>query len=211
MNTFPTLINQRKPELVIFDLYGTLVKFGVMHHPFRRLMKWARVNPNDARTLMTINKDLTGLANHLEIDAPLTLLEELTANIEAELAELSLFDDVALVLVALEHMQIPVAICSNLAQPYGAIVKTLLSDFALQLFLSYEIGHIKPEPEIYDLICRSNNISPSSCLFIGDTYIADFEGPRKMGLQARHLVRGHKAGNYVIGSLLDILPICKKT
>lgn len=209
-------MSQRRPELVVFDLYGTLIKFGVMHHPFRQLMKWARdqgrpVNPNDARTLMTINKDLSGLAAHLGINAPITLLEELAENIETELAELSLFDDVVPVLVALEEIQIPVTICSNLAQPYGSIIKTLLPSFALQLFLSYEVGHIKPEPEIYDLICRSNNISPSSCLFIGDTYIADFEGPRKMGLQARHLIRGHKTENYVIGSLLDILPICKKT
>lgn len=30
------------PKLVIFDLYGALVKFGVMHHPFRELLKWAR-------------------------------------------------------------------------------------------------------------------------------------------------------------------------
>lgn len=26
------------PQLIIFDLYGTLVKFGVMHHPFRELL-----------------------------------------------------------------------------------------------------------------------------------------------------------------------------
>ena len=41
---------------VTFDLFGTLIKFGVQHHPFRQLLKWARENgrqvlPDDARTV----------------------------------------------------------------------------------------------------------------------------------------------------------------
>ena len=64
-----------KPTVVIFDLYGTLVKFGVMHHPFRALLKWAREQGrssrgDDARQLMTVDADLFQLARHLGINAP---------------------------------------------------------------------------------------------------------------------------------------------
>lgn len=53
-------------KLVIFDLFGTLVKYGVMHHPFRQVLKWARDNgrcpePDDARRLMTVDGKLTKL------------------------------------------------------------------------------------------------------------------------------------------------------
>lgn len=68
-----------KPTVVIFDLYGTLVKFGVMHHPFRALLKWAREQGrssrgDDARQLMTVDADLFQLARHLGINAPEQML-----------------------------------------------------------------------------------------------------------------------------------------
>jgi FMN phosphatase YigB (HAD superfamily) len=71
--------NTKHPKTVIFDLYGTLVKFGVMHHPFRQLLKWARdngrkVRADDARQLMTTNGDIFMLADHLGIKAPQEIL-----------------------------------------------------------------------------------------------------------------------------------------
>ena len=74
--------NSEFPQIVIFDLYGTLVKFGVMHHPFRQLMKWARENgrnvkEDNARRLMTFNGDILTLADHLGIKAPQEILFQL--------------------------------------------------------------------------------------------------------------------------------------
>jgi FMN phosphatase YigB (HAD superfamily) len=188
--------NNFDPKLVVFDLYGTLVKFGIMHHPFRELLKWARANgrsanENDARTLMTINKDLPGLALDLGVQVPQIMLDVLTRNIQQELASLSLFDDVVPTLNRLQQLGIPMAVCSNLARPYGVVIDQLLPEFQLHRFLSYEVGFIKPEPEMYQTIGRRLNIPPKDCLFIGDTFIADYEGPIKNGFQARHLVRRH--------------------
>ena len=202
--------NLKPPELVIFDLYGTLIKFGVMHHPFRELLKWARENGrevrnDDARVLMTTNTDLHGLSVQLGIDAPWELLTNLQIKINEELASLTLFDDVLPVLSKLQELNIPIAICSNLAQPYGVVIKKLLPQFQLQKFLSYEVGFIKPEFQIYDLINEVTGIPKASSLFIGDTYLADYEGPIKNGFQARHLIHGHRCENYVIGTLTDIL------
>lgn len=102
------------PQMVVFDLYGTLVKYEVMHHPFRELLKWARkhgrqVRDDDARQLMTINADLFQLSLHLGIQAPDDLLTQLQQLIDEELASLTLFEDVIPILTKLQSLSIPVA------------------------------------------------------------------------------------------------------
>lgn len=201
-----------KPKVVIFDLYGTLVKFGVMHHPFRVLLKWAReqgraVRDDDARQLMTIDADLFHLARHLGINAPKEMLAQLQSQIDDELASLTLFEDVIPTLEKLQSLRIPFAICSNLAQPYGVVIDRLLSQMKLHRFLSYEVGFIKPEPLMYQRILMDLRVKSTQCLFIGDTFIADYEGPIKNGMQARHLTRDYPPANHTISNLEAVITL----
>jgi HAD superfamily hydrolase (TIGR01549 family) len=198
-------------DLVVFDLYGTLIRFGVMHHPFRQLLKFARENgrqvrPDDARRLMTIDGDLSVLAEQLNISAPKKYLLQLQQCIDEEVASLTLFDDVIPTLEKLVSLDVSIAVCSNLAQPYGVVIDRLLSRFDLKLFLSYEIGFIKPEAVIYQKILAATGCSGENCLFVGDTYVADYEGPINNGFNARHLIRGARPEDHVIGSLSDLFP-----
>jgi HAD superfamily hydrolase (TIGR01549 family) len=206
--------NIERPQLVIFDLYGTLIKLGVMHHPFRQLLKLARANgrkaqESDAQQLMTINGDIFTLANDLGVRAPHEFLLQLQSYINEELASLTLFEDVVSTFFKLESLGIKIGICSNLAQPYGAVINNLLSEFNTKKFLSYQIGFIKPEPQIYQHILDDTGLDCKDCLFIGDTYHADYEGPIKAGFQARHLIRGEKTAGHEIGGLSDILRLIK--
>jgi len=201
-----------KPSVVIFDLYGTLIKFGVMHHPFRALLKWAReqgrfAGGDDARQLMTVDADLFQLAGHLGINAPEQILVQLQSQIDEELASLTLFDDVIPALEKLKYLGVPVAICSNLAQPYGVVIDRLLPRMELHRFLSYEVGFIKPEPQIYHRIVKDLCVTSARCLFIGDTFIADYEGPIKNGMQARHLIRGHPPASHTLSSLGAVIDL----
>lgn len=114
-----------------------------MHHPFRQLLKWARENgrkpkPDDARTLMTVNGDVPALVAALGIDAPDALLKQIQLHIQEELDSLTLYDDVIPTLSALRNYNIPIAICSNLAFPYGAAVDLLLEEHSPIRGLSYE-------------------------------------------------------------------------
>jgi len=202
------------PQLIIFDLYGTLVKFGVMHHPFRELLKWSRAqgrptNPDDARQIMTTDADLPQLISRLRIAAPDEVLSNIEQQIEHELASLCLYEDVIPTLTQLQQLEIPIAICSNLAKPYGAVIDQLLPQFNFMRFLSYEVGYIKPEAQIYQQIVDDSGFSGASCLFVGDTFIADYEGPIKHGFQARHLVRGQKSEPYTISNLDNILQLIR--
>lgn len=171
----------RRPELVIFDLFGTLIKYGVMHHPFRELLKWARgtgrrPKPDDARRLMTVNGGLPDLVSALDVVAPDWLLNQMQQQIEEELASLSLYDDVEPTLSSLKERNIPFAVCSNLASPYGNAIERLLMNYQFISCLSYQVGFIKPEPDIYRAITDVARVAPNKCLFIGDTLLADFEG-----------------------------------
>lgn len=50
--------------------------------------------------------------------------------------------------------------------------------------LSVEIGRRKPHPEIYRSALTRLGASPEAAVFIGDTYLADYVGPRKAGIHA---------------------------
>lgn len=197
-------------KLVIFDLFGTLVKYGVMHHPFRQVLKWARENgrrpePDDARRLMTVDGKLTELVAALGISAPDWLLEQTHLLIQEELASLTLYDDVAPTLSALTAREIPFAICSNLATPYGNVLERLLANHQFIRCMSYEVGFIKPDPGIYRTVAETAQVDPAECLFVGDTLLADYEGPRQYGMRALHLVRGQLSVGDRVNSLDEIL------
>ncbi len=201
---------KREINIVILDLFGTLIKFGVQHHPFRQLLKWARENgrqvlPDDARTIMTINGGVDAISHRLGINPPRELVQKIEAQIEDELSSLSLFDDVVSTLNALQSRGIKIGLCSNLAQPYGAVIDKLLSGVDLERFLSYELGAIKPEAQIYDSILSRYSCEPDECLFIGDTFEADYAGPIAVGMKALHLARSVATQAHQISSMIDML------
>lgn len=198
------------PKLVIFDLFGTLVKFGIMHHPYRKLLKWARENgravkANDARYLMTTNLNVLELATSMGINTPQKLLDQINKEIDEELKSLALYDDVSPVFEQLNSQGVAIAICSNLAKPYGKAVELLPSEIPVLKGLSYELGTIKPEPEIYSWILQTAGIHAAETLFVGDTFIPDYEGPLKIGIPALHLARNGSTMPHEISSLREIL------
>lgn len=201
-----------KPRMVVFDLYGTMVQFGVMKHPYRRILQWAREQgrapqPDDARQLMTRNGDPAAVFANLGIFPTDALLAQFTQEIHDEMESLRLFDDVLPTLETLVGMDIAIGICSNLASPYGEVIERLLPEFTFIKSLSYEAGAIKPEPAIYDDIVMKSGIPIPQTWFFGDTWLADYDGPIRYGFQARHLVRSQPSNGSSIASLTDIVPL----
>lgn len=78
----------------------------------------------------------------------------------------------------------PIAVCSNLAAPYGPPMLDLLPDSPDAVVLSYEVGCQKPEPAIYAGVADALGLPPAAILFSGDTPEADVEGPRAADMQA---------------------------
>lgn len=50
--------------------------------------------------------------------------------------------------------------------------------------LSSEVGRRKPAPEIYLAGLRALGVAPADALYVGDRPLEDYEGPRRVGMQA---------------------------
>tara|TARA_R110002167_G_scaffold134882_6_gene321191 strand:- start:2062 stop:2415 length:354 start_codon:yes stop_codon:yes gene_type:complete len=83
---------------------------------------------------------------------------------------------------------VQIAICSNLAKPYGAALE-LIEDMNYIRCLSYEIGAIKPDLAAYNYATNTSSVQKENILFVGDNLITDYIGPIEFGFRVRHLVR----------------------
>ena len=79
------------------------------------------------------------------------------------------------------------AVCSNLALSYGPPLIGTLPSKSDALIMSYDTGHIKPEPQIYQRVCDALSLPASAILFTGDTKSADVDGPIAFGMAAEFI------------------------
>ncbi len=181
-------------KAICFDAFGTLVEITQKRRPFRhlpdiltpeqvvdiknRIMRepismWdlATQNPSPAQTQAK---------TQTKMQAKQTFEQELAI----ELASIRLRPHINDLWFYLKEQGYKIAICSNLAHPYGAPLIAALPQNPDALILSYQTGYIKPEPEIYKLVCDKLALSASNILFTGDTKSADVIGPREFGMEA---------------------------
>lgn len=59
-----------------------------------------------------------------------------------------------------------------------------VTDLFNAVALSVEVGHRKPHPAIYQAALDRLGIGAEAALFVGDTYAADYDGPRRLGIRA---------------------------
>ena len=196
------------PKVIIFDAFGTLVKIGTSRSPYRKLMKWLKDNgrkpsTKDASVIMSNPVDIAQLAMLFGENIPTQLLHEINDDLLFELSTIELYKDTTSTLQILKEHGFKIALCSNLAMPYGEQLKKLLPNVFDALFLSYEIGTIKPEDYIYEVIKTHFNCEMSEILFIGDHPVLDVEKPISLGMDARLIQRHNKQLlSNVIGDLI---------
>ncbi len=185
------------PKVIIFDAFGTLVKIGTSRSPYRKLMKWLKDNgrkpsTKDASVIMSNPVDIAQLAMLFGKNIPTQLLHEINDDLLFELSTIELYKDTTSTLQILKEHGFKIALCSNVAMPYGKQLKKLLPNVFDALFLSYEIGAIKPEDNIYEVIKTHFSCEMSEMLFIGDHPVLDVEKPISLGMDARLIQRHNK-------------------
>ena len=158
------------PSIIVFDVFGTLVKIGERRSPYRKLMKWLKENgrqpkPDDAKFIMSQNLSFTELAKLLGINIPDQLLQELEHDLSEELQSIVLYGDTLSILEELKKLGFRLALCSNLAMPYRKVVSSLLPNIDAYA-LSYEVGAIKPESQIYQYLIDQLECHAKDVLFI---------------------------------------------
>ena len=184
-----------EPSVIAFDVFGTLIKIGERRSPYRKLIIWLKENerqpkPDDAKFIMSQNLSFTELVKLLGINIPDQLLQELEHDLNDELQSIVLYEDTLSTLEELKELGFRLALCSNLAMPYGKVVSSLLPNIDTYAW-SYEVAAIKPEPKIYQSLIDQIDCQASEILFIGDTALADFTGPTTFGMSARLINRNN--------------------
>lgn len=193
-----------QPKVIIFDAFGTLIKIGESRSPYRQLMKWLRKNGRkpsiqDAKVIMSHAVNIEQLALHFGDIIPIQLLDDINDDLKFELNTIELYKDTLPTLQNLKDQGFKIVLCSNLAMPYGEQLKTLLPSIFDAVFFSYEVGNIKPEQQIYEVIRAHFDCEMSEMLFIGDHPILDVKMPISLGMSARLIERNHSQ------SLMDVL------
>ena len=170
-------------------------------------MKWLKENgrqpkPDDAKFIMSQNLSFTELVKLLGINIPDQLLQELEHDLNDELQSIVLYEDTLSTLEELKKLGFRLALCSNLAMPYGKVVSSFLPSLDAYAW-SYEVGAIKPESQIYQYLIDKLQCHAKDILFIGDTLLADYSGPTEFGMSARLIDR--KSGQKLADVLADII------
>ncbi len=199
-------------KAVAFDVFGTLVNIDRPTRPFRKLVRLLHEagrprQRDDGIRAMSSAIDLRQAAHLFGGMISADALSALETELREEIESITLFPDAVPTLLALKARGIKVALCSNLAAPYGPPVLDLLPfqpDFCAW---SYEAGAVKPQPEIYQYLCEGIACQPDEVLMIGDTIEADMIGPRKFGMHGYHLDRHAATSNSAesVRSLSDVL------
>lgn len=169
-------------------------------------MQWMRTqgrrpSPHDAALIMSLPLDLSAAADMFGAQPPPDLAALWESDLSYELQAMELFQDTQPTISRLQRAGYQVGLCSNLAAPYGSVVKSLLPKLDCYA-LSYEVGAVKPDPSIYKHLLHQLNCKASETLFIGDTASADFDGPKANGMQARLIDRA--AGQNLDDVLHDV-------
>lgn len=192
---------------VIFDAFGTIVRISKGVHPYRRIIKIGieqgrRPGKDDLQRIMTGHVGLREAARLFGIQVSQDQMVEIEHALEQELASIEAYEDGLKAVEMLQSAGLQVAVCSNLAEPYGAAVERLYPTLNGYGF-SFEVGAIKPERAIYVATADQMSLDLDQCLMIGDSQQRDREAPTLLGLKGHYLSRdGH-------GDFTDLVDFAK--
>lgn len=186
----------KNPRVIVFDAFGTLVQITKGRSPYLKLMKWFKDHGRkptvlDAKIIQTHSLEIPELAMLFGKEIPAYLIDELNHDLQLDLNSIELYKDTIPTLQNLKDQGFQIALCSNLALPYGERLKKLLPNLFDIVIFSYEVVTIKPEAKIYKIICEKFDCKMYDILFIGDHPVLDVEIPISLGMSARLIDRNN--------------------
>jgi putative hydrolase of the HAD superfamily len=200
------------PRAVIFDFYGTLARWQVSHvsNYVSVFAKHGYVLPHSVLDDYFARYDGVDHVDHSmneetyeawvrlrlrdlaeACDVPVgeydVIIEALRVS---DTGPMCAYPEAADTLRTLRDEGIGVGVCSNWGwhlQPYLADVDLLeLVDSSVT---SARAGVRKPHRSIYEQSARELGVDVSDAVFVGDSWVPDVEGPRRIGMEAVHLWR----------------------
>lgn len=153
------------------------------------------LTPNSTHFAMTANLTFDQMADHLSIELSPSRRAELNDALGKELASIEPYSDALEAIAKFQESGVIIGICSNLAQPFGPVIRKVFPHVQCHAF-SYELGVMKPTPEIYLAVCREMGMEAGRrddvkgrVVMIGDSRKCERDGPRAVGIMGYHLDR----------------------
>lgn len=170
-------------EAICFDAFGTLVEITDKRRPFREMLS---EGPKGRRATdaLIFPLGLRDIARELAIEIGEARLLELERDLAAECQSIRLRPGIETIWASLRRAGLQIGICSNLALPYAKPFLAVVPGIPDALVLSFEVGMVKPQREIFHLVCEQLRLSAEQILFVGDTPEADVLGPQAVGMHA---------------------------
>ena len=176
----------RDIDVICFDVFGTLIEITDRRRPFAHLKR--KMTPEKVsrfrRMAMTTGLTLAELDAEIEGGATIADLSLAQVSIAHEVASTRLRIGIPEMLASLS---VPYGLCSNLSPDYAPTLDRFPEINPAFRILSCQVGYMKPDAEIYDLVIRGACAPARRVLFVGDTPAADIEGPRSAGMRAMHI------------------------
>jgi HAD superfamily hydrolase (TIGR01509 family) len=170
-------------EAICFDAFGTLVEITDKRRPFQVILSQGRKRWRATDALKS-PLGLRDIARVLAIEIGEARLSELERDLAAECRSIRLRPGIETIWASLRRAGLRIGICSNLALPYAEPLLAVVPGIPDALVLSFEVGLVKPQPEIFHLVCEQLGLSVEQILFVGDSPEADVLGPLAVGMHA---------------------------
>jgi FMN phosphatase YigB (HAD superfamily) len=131
---------------------------------------------------MTKNESRKKICEYLcsyKKNIPYNILREITDDLDKELMSMSFYTDTIPAMRALIARGYQLGIISNLAQPYGEVLRKKIADELEEsmtqenMIFSYEVDHMKPEKEIFDVAVDNAGTTHEHSMMVGNHRIND--------------------------------------
>lgn len=185
-NLFDIQLNSNT-KAVIFDCFGTLMEIREKQKPYKYLKEELYKNNIEidhfAQLVMEKKYDINDFESFVHFKFSNEQKLKFKQMLEKELKSIHVFDDVNRYLKELKEKNIKTILCSNLASPYGRSAKTMTLPLD-KYVLSYEVGHIKPHKEIFEICLEQYKLKKDEVVYVGDSMKDDYNGATNFGLKA---------------------------
>lgn len=194
-------------KAIVFDMFETLVThyncplyfgehiakdIGISNEEFQAI--WRPASEKRTVGLLTLEDLLEDILRKHNCYSK-ALLDKIVAKRVAtkKLCFENMDSEIVPMLEKLKESNIKLALISNCySEEVDAIRGSILSRYFDKIYLSYEQGMQKPDPEIFMKCVRELNVSPEECLYVGDGGSDELVAASKLGMKAV------QAGWYII-------------
>jgi len=198
---------ESKTEILVFDLYNTLIEFQQYRNFLGLLYKKSDngfgIDKKEYRELV-MKSPIENIFNSVSNDFKDSFIEHEDI-LRTEIDSIIIYPDTIPALTELQK-KYDLYLISNLASPYvDPFIQLGLKKFFKKSIFSCEVGFTKPSKEIFKIIEEVTNKCGEQIMMIGDSLQSDIGGAKNMGWRYAHINRKSElTNNLQIGSLTEL-------